>query len=95
MLESRLTEAHYSCQYVMPTLTAAVARLGFGELWRRTQAQRTVATDCLTERHAANAKTRRERQRGEEEKEGDLNELHVWFQIVQGNAGTGSVHEVI
>lgn len=80
----------------MPTFTATVARLGFGELWRRTQAQRTVATDCLTERHAATAKTRRKRQREEEEeKEGDLNELHVWFQFVQVNAGTGSVHEVI
>lgn len=74
LLESRLTEAHYCCQYVMPTLTATVARLGFGELWRRTQAQRTVATDCLTERHAANAKSRRK----------DRERRRIWMSCTSG-----------
>lgn len=45
-LKSRLTEAHYCCQYVMPALAAvaaaavAVARLGF---WRAVEADAGAA----------------------------------------------------
>ena len=33
-LKAGWRKPHYCCQYVMPALTAAVARLGFGELWK-------------------------------------------------------------
>lgn len=68
---------------------------GASRLWRgcgggRRRSGLWPPTAWLTERHAASAKTRRERERerrGEEGEEWDLNELHVWFQIVQVQRG--------
>lgn len=65
----------------MPAVTAAAARLGFGELWRRTHAQRsggTRLTDGLTDRHAAEAKTR-----GGRERENGTGRGVVWLQTAE------------